>query len=111
MSLFILINNSSTVKDGTPVKIFQNKEVAIQNLYEYEMKSVFKPILLYEYLFVDGQAQFPKWFYKVKRDSKGIVEGIEQTPVNITEYIKTHPFVFDKLESMFDASTRKERAV
>ena len=111
MSIFVLVNNSSIVNDVTPVKMFLTRELAIQALYDYEMKSVFKPVIMYEYTLKDGVADMPTCWYKIKRSNKGIVEGHERIPVNQKEYLKRHPFLFDKLESMFDASTQNERAL
>jgi len=111
MSVFLLINNSSTVKDVTPAKLFLDKETAIKALYEYEMKSVFKPILLYEYAMEDGVAEFPSFLYRVNRTTKNLVDGYEQIPVRVNEFIKKHPFIFDKLESFRDAENVSRRAV
>ena len=111
MSVFLLINNSSTVKDVTPAKLFFNKETAIKALYEYEMKSVFKPIVLYEYRMENDIAEIPSFLYRIKRTSKNLVEGHEQIPVRVNEFIKNHPFIFDKLESFRDAEHIDRRAV
>ena len=50
MSIFLLVNKSSTVSDVTPATVFVDKGQAIRALYEYEMATVFKPIVLYEYI-------------------------------------------------------------
>ena len=104
MSIFLLVNNSSTVSDVTPATVFVDKEQAFRALYKYEMASVFKPIVLYEYILTDGFAKYPSFFHRVKRNWKSIVEGIETMPVNHEEYKKNHPFVFDKLESVCETS-------
>lgn len=109
MRIFILVNNSTSVSDMTPARIFTNKEEAIKELYEYEQKSVFKQIVLYEYVLENGSATYPSFFYRVKRQYKSIVEGIEHFPVNQTEFRKNHPFIFDKFESFQDLLNSKPR--
>ena len=104
MSVFLLVNNSSTVSDATPFKIFVDKGEAIRSLYEYEQVSVFKPIVLYEYVLENGNATYPIAFHRVKRNWKSLVEGVERIPVNPVEFRKQHPFVFDKLQSFTDSS-------
>ena len=111
MSVFLLVNNASTVTDVTPAAIFLEKGAAIKALYEYEKASVFRPIVLYEYTLVDGFAQYPSCFHRVKRDWKSIVEGIETIPIQETEFRKMHPFIFDKLTSFANPSDRIERAL
>lgn len=109
--MFLLINNAVTVADVTPTAIFVDRGQAMRALYEYEQVSVFKPILLYEYVLTDGIGKYPLCFYRVKRNWKSIVEGIEKVAVNQTEFKKQHPFIFDKLESIFEPSTEIPRAV
>lgn len=104
MSIYLLVNNSSTVGDVTPAKVFVEKGVAIRALHEYEQKSVFRPIVLYEYILEDGEATYPVCFYRVHRNKKGIVEGVEKIPIREYEFKKNHPFIFDKLESFFEPS-------
>ena len=104
MSVFLLVNNSTTVADVTPFKIFLDKGEAIRSLYEYEQVSVFKPIILYEYVLDNGNATYPIAFHKVKRNWKSVVEGIETIPVNPVEFRKKHPFIFDKLQAFTDSS-------
>jgi hypothetical protein len=111
MSVFLLVNNSSTVADTTPAAIFVEKGEAIRALYEYEKVSVFRPILLYDYPLKDGVALHPVCFYRVKRNNKGIVDGVETVPVNSAEFVKSHPFIFDKLESFLLPSNEGKRAV
>jgi len=111
MSVFLLVNNSSTVADTTPAAIFVDKGLAIRALYEYERASVFRPIVLYEYSLTDGVALHPECFHRVKRNNKGIVDGVETVPVNPAEFIKSHPFIFDKLESFLMPSNEGKRAV
>jgi len=104
MSIFLLVNKSTTVSDATPATVFVDKGQAIRALYEYEMATVFKPIVLYEYLLRDGFATYPSCFHRVKRNWKSVVEGIETVPINQEEFKKNHPFVFDKLESVRETS-------
>ena len=106
MSIFLLVNNNSTINDRTPMKIYTSFDKALAGLFELDMKSVFKPIVLYEYTLIDGVGKFPVCFYRVKRDSKHLVEGHERIPINQSEFTKIHPFVFDKYESILDASVR-----
>ena len=110
MSIFILVNNASAVGDTTPVRMFTNSEEAIKFLFAYEQKSVFKPVLLYEYVLENGSATYPICFYRVKRNETQLVDGYDKVAVVPTEFRKSHPFLFDKLQSMFDASTEEHRA-
>ena len=110
MSVFLLINNASTVADYTPVRIFVHKQEAIAFLFAYEQATVFKPIVLYEYVLENGSATYPTCFYRVKRNDNRIVEGLETVPVNPTEFRKIHPFLYDKLQSMFASSLEDYRA-
>lgn len=110
MNLFIIINNASTVGDSTPVKIFTDMEEAMFFLLEYEQKSIFKPIVMYEYTLLNGSATFPKCLYRVKRDEKHLVKGIEKVPIHPAEFQKNHPFLFDKFQSMFANSSEEYRS-
>ena len=110
MNLFVVINNASTVGDCTPVKIFTDMEEAMFFLFEYEQKSIFKPIIMYEYTLINGSATFPKCFYRVNRGEKHLVEGIEKVPINSAEFQKNHPFLFDKFQSMFANSSENYRS-
>ena len=110
MSIFILVNNARSVGDTMPIRIFTNSEEAIKFLFAYEQTTVFKPILLYEYLLENGSATYPICFYRVKRNEKQLVDGYEKIAVSPTEFRKSHPFLFDKIQSMFDASTEEHRA-
>ena len=92
MRIYLLVNNSTSVSDTTPAKIFTKKEEAIKELFDYEQKSVFKQIVLYEYVLDNGSATYPSFLYRVKREYKSIVEGIEQ-------FRKNHPCMFDTFES------------
>jgi hypothetical protein len=111
MSLFLLVNNSAQVADVSPAALFLDKGQAIKALYEYEQASVFRPIVLYEYVLVDGVATIPKCFHRVKRNWRSVVDGCETIPINPSEFIKQHPFIFDKLEAFTTPSTMKERAI
>jgi len=106
MSIFLLVNNSAQVSDVTPAAIFVDKGQAIKALYEYEQASVFRPIVLYEYVLTDGIATIPKCFHRVKRNWRLVVEGYETVPVHQVEFIKHHPFIFDKLEACTTPSVR-----
>jgi len=110
MKLFIIINNASTVGDSTPVKIFTDLEEATAFLFEYEQKSIFKPIVMYEYTLVNGSASFPKCLYRVKRGETHLVEGLETVLINPVEFQKNHPFLFNKFQSMFANSTEEYRS-
>ena len=109
MSVFILVNNASTVGDYTPIKLFTNFEEASKFLLAYEQKTVFKPIILYEYVLENGSATYPVCFFRVIRNKTYVVEGIEKIPVNPTEFRKNHPFLFDKTQSMFADSSEERR--
>ena len=111
MSIFLLVNNASSVADTTPAAIFTDKGLAIRTLYAYEQASVFRPIILMEYPLTDGVAKFPSCFHRVKRDWRSIVDGIETVSVNSAEFVKQHPFIFDKLESFLMPSNEGKRAV
>ena len=111
MSIFLLVNNSAQVGDITPAAVFLDKGQAIKALYEYEQTSVFRPIVLYEYVLTGGFATIPTYFHRVKRNWRLVVEGCETVPVNPTEFTKVHPFIFDKLEAFTTPSTMKERAI
>ena len=111
MRIYLLVNNSTSVSDTTPAKIFTKKEEAIKELFDYEQKSVFKQIVLYEYVLDNGSATYPSFFYRVKREYKSIVEGLEQFPVNHKEFRKNHPFIFDKFESFQEPTNGVTRYV
>ena len=109
MSIFLLVNNSPQVADVSPAALFVDKGQAIKALYEYEQASVFRPIVLYEYALVDGVATVPTCFHRVKRNWRLVVDGYETLPIHPSEFIKQHPFIFDKLKAC-TTSTMKERA-
>ena len=104
MSIFLLVNNSAQVSDVTPAAVFLDKGQAIKALYAYEQASVFRPIILYEYSLQDGFATIPKCFHRVKRNWRLVVEGCESVPINPSEFVKAHPFIFDKLEAFTTSS-------
>jgi hypothetical protein len=111
MSIFLLVNNSAQVSDVTPAAIFVDKGQAIKALYEYEQASVFRPIVLYEYVLTDGIARIPKYFHRVKRNWRLVVEGCETIAINESEFVKNHPFIFDKLEALTTPSSMRERSL
>jgi len=110
MSIFVLVNNSTQVADVTPAALFLDKGQAIKALYEYEMASVFRPIVLYEYPLLNGVAMIPSCFHRVTRN-RLLVDGYETVPVNPTEFIKTHPFIFDKMEAFTTPSDKRPNQI
>lgn len=108
MHLFLLVNNASTVRDATPVTIYTNYEEAIAGLAKYEQTTVFRPIILYEYVLENGSAIYPKWMYRREREGNQV--ELTKYPVNPTEFRKSHPFVWDKGQSMFASSLEDMRA-
>jgi hypothetical protein len=89
-----------------PVQLFASYEDAIAGLRAYEQQSVFRPIVLYEYVFQNGSATYPSWFYRIERE--GSQTNLAKYPVNPTEFRKVHPFLF--AQPMTEASLEPYRA-
>ena len=90
MSIFLLVNNSATVRDTTPIRIYTSYEEGSKGLRDHGQHSQFQPIVLYEYVLQNGSAEYPKCFYRLSRSDK----QIETLPVNPSEFRKQHPFLF-----------------